>query len=112
MRTIQTEPLTHETFAPFGNFYVMTKPDGYSLNGEIHRFFPDRISESYGTRVGFSPILVKKPEQMKVTQVEYHTTTPEMILPLNDDMILHVAPASAGIPVTHLTRAEILCCRL
>lgn len=38
MRTIQTEPLTHETFAPFGNFYVMTKPDGYSLNGEIHRF--------------------------------------------------------------------------
>lgn len=60
MRTIQTEPLTHETFAPFGNFYVMTKPDGYSLNGEIHRFFPDRISESYGTRVGFSPILVKK----------------------------------------------------
>lgn len=105
MRTIQTEPLTHETFAPFGNFYVVTKPDGYSLNGEIHRFFHDRISESYGTRVGFSPILVKKPEQMKVTQVEYHTTTPEMILPLNDDMILHVAPASAGIPVTHLTRA-------
>lgn len=108
MRTIQTEPLTHEPFAPFGNFYVMTKPDGYSLNGEIHRFFPDRISESYGTRVGFSPILVKKPEQMKVTQVEYHTTTPEMILPLNDDMILHVAPASAGIPVTHLTRAFLV----
>ena len=46
MRTIQTEPLTHETFAPFGNFYVMTKPDGYSLNGEIHRFFPDRIGEN------------------------------------------------------------------
>ena len=31
MRTIQTEPLTHETFAPFGNFYVMTKPDGYKF---------------------------------------------------------------------------------
>ena len=46
MRTIQTEPLTHETFAPFGNFYVMTKPDGYSLNGEIHRFFPDRIRQN------------------------------------------------------------------
>ena len=26
-------------------------------------------------------------------------------MPLNDDMILHVAPASAGTPVTHLTKA-------
>ncbi len=92
MRTIKAEPLTRETFAPFGTFYSMTEPQGYSLNGEIHRFFPDRIAETYTTRVGFSPILVKKPEEMKVTQVEYHTTTPEMILPLNDDMILHVAP--------------------
>ena len=94
MRTIKAEPLTRETFAPFGTFYSMTEPEGYSLNGEIHRFFPDRIAETYTTRIGFSPILVKKPEEMKVTQVEYHTTTPEMILPLNDDMILHVAPAS------------------
>lgn len=108
MRIIQTEPLTQETFAPFGTFYSMTEPGGYSLNGELHRFFPDRISESYGTRVGFSPILVKKPGQMHVTQVEYHTTTPEMILPLNDDMILHVAPASGGVPVTHLTKAFVV----
>lgn len=28
-----------------------------------------------------------------------------MILPLNDDMILHVAPASAGTPVPHLVQA-------
>ena len=45
---------------------------------------------------------------MKVAQAEYHTTTPEMILPLNDDMILHVAPASAGIPVPELTKAFIV----
>ena len=45
---------------------------------------------------------------MKITQAEYHTTTPEMILPLNDDMILHVAPASAGTPVPELTKAFIV----
>ncbi len=88
MRTIKVEQLTREAFAPFGTFYSMTEPEGYSLNGEIHRFFPDRIAESYTTRVGFSPILVKKPEEMKITQVEYHTTTPEMILPLNDERSL------------------------
>lgn len=108
MRAIKAEALTREAFAPFGTFYSMTEPGGYSLNGEIHRFFPDRIAETYPTRVGFSPILVKKPEEMKITQVEYHTTTPEMILPINDDMILHVAPASVGTPVPEYTKAFVV----
>ncbi len=108
MRIIKAKQLTHETFAPFGTFYSMTTPEGYALQGDIHRFFPDRISETYMTRVGFSPILVKKPEAMKITQVEYHNTTPEMILPLNDDMIIHVAPASAGIPLPDMTKAFIV----
>ena len=99
MRTIKAEPITCEAYAPYGTFYSMTEPSGYSLNGEIHRFFPDRMTESYVSRAAFSPILVKKPDVMKITQAEYHTTTPEMILPLNDDMIIHVAPASAGTPV-------------
>ena len=45
---------------------------------------------------------------MLITQVEYHTTTCEIIMPLNDDMILHVAPASAGTPVPELTEAFIV----
>lgn len=45
---------------------------------------------------------------MTVKAVEYHTTTPEMILPLNDDMIIHVAPASGGTPVTGLTEAFVI----
>ena len=83
MRKIKAEPLTCEAYAPFGTFYSMTDPRGYSLNGELHRFFPDRMAESY-------------------------LTTPEMILPLNDDMVLHVAPASAGTPVPELTKAFIV----
>jgi ureidoglycolate lyase len=45
---------------------------------------------------------------MKVTQIEYHTTTCEMILPLNDDMILHVAQPSAGKPITDQTKAFLV----
>lgn len=108
MRTIKAEPITRETYAPYGTFYNMTAPEGYSLNGELHRFFPDRMTESYVSRAAFSPILVKKPDVMKVTQAEYHTTTPEIILPLNDDMIIHVAPASGGTPVPGLTKAFIV----
>ena len=109
MRTVHIQPLTHEAFAPFGRFYPMEQPQGYALCGELHRFFPDRLSADSQHRVGFSPILVKKPERMLITQQEYHTTTWEMILPMNDDMILHCAPASAGTPVTELAQAFFWC---
>ena len=108
MRQIKVEALTHEAFAPFGQFYLMEQPKGYALCGAIHQFFPDRLTADCQNRVGYSPILVKKLEKMIITQQEYHTTTWEMILPMDDDMILHVAPASAGTPVTHLAKAFLV----
>ena len=108
MRTVKVQPLTNEEFAPFGQFYTMDDPKGYALCGELHRFFPDRLTADSSHRVGYSPILVKKPEKMVITQQEYHTTTWEMILPMNDDMILHVAPASAGTPVTDQAKAFLV----
>ena len=108
MRQVKVEALTHEAFAPFGQFYNMEKPEGYALCGELHAFFPDRVNADSTHRVGYSPILVKKPEKMIITQQEYHNTTWEMILPLNDDMILHCAPASAGTPVGHLSQAFLV----
>jgi len=108
MRQVKAQPLTYEAFAPYGSFYNMKDPKGYGLCGEIHQFFPDRLTADSQHRVGYSPILVKKPERMIITQQEYHTTTWEMILPLDDDMILHVAPASAGKPVTEFAQAFIV----
>lgn len=105
MRIVNIEKLSKEAFAPFGSYYDFENPEGHALTGELHKFFPDRLSESYTGRLGFSPILVKKPEEMIISAIEYHTTTPEIILPLNDDMILHVSPASAGTPVVDQTRA-------
>ncbi|MBE6912078.1 MAG: DUF4867 family protein [Ruminococcaceae bacterium] len=108
MKTIKAEAITNENFAPFGQFYTMGEPDGYALCGEIHKFFPDRITADSNHRIGYSPIVVKKPEKMIITQQEYHTTTWEMILPLNDDMIIHCAPASAGAVVTDYVKAFLV----
>ena len=108
MKQVKVQALTHEAFAPFGQFYQMGNPDGYALCGEIHRFFPDRITADSTHRVGYSPIVVKKPEKMIITQQEYHTTTWEMILPLDDDMIIHCAPASAGAIVTDCVKAFLV----
>ncbi len=108
MRKVQAKPITNENFAPYGQFYTMDDPKGYALRGELHAFYPDRINADSAHRVGYSPIVVNKPDKMIITQQEYHTTTWEMILPMNDDMILHCAPASAGTPVGDLAEAFIV----
>ena len=108
MNTIKAKPITTEAFAPFGQFYQMDAPDGYALRGEIHKFFPDRIVIDSEHRIGCSTLVVQKPEKMVITQQEYHTTTWELIMPLNDDMIIHVAPASGGTPVPEFAQAFIV----
>ena len=108
MRTIRPIPLTKENFAPFGQYYTMGQPDGYALCGAIHKFYPDRITGDAEHRLGFSPLVVSKPERMIITQQEYHLNSWEILLPLDDDMIIHVAPASAGKPVPDEVKAFIV----
>ena len=49
MRELKATKINAADFAPFGTFFSMTEPEGYPLQGEIHRFYPDRIS---GTCMG------------------------------------------------------------
>ena len=108
MKQIKVEPINRDAFAPFGEFYNMASPEGHPLCGAIHKFYPDRLTTTCQGRLAFSPITVKKPERMIITQQEYHTTTEELILPLDDDMIIHVAPASGGAVVTDLAKAFLV----
>ena len=108
MKQIKVQPLTREEFAPFGEFYTMTEPTGYPLCGAIHKFYPDRMTTACQGRLAFSPLVVTKPEKMIITQQEYHTSTEELLMPLDDDMILHVAPASAGTPVTEYAKVFLV----
>ena len=107
MRELTAVKINVSDFAPFGTFYSMTEPEGYPLRGEIHSFYPDRISGTCMGSIGFSPISVKKDDRV-VKMAEYHTTTWEGIVALDDDMIIHVAPASGGTPVPELTKAFIV----
>ena len=108
MKKIKVMPITRDAFAPFGEFYNMANPDGYALCGAIHKFYPDRLTTSCGGRLAFSPLVVKRPDRMIITEQEYHTTTEELIFPIDDDMILHVAPASGGAIVTDFAEAFLV----
>ena len=108
MKQVKLQAITRDDFAPFGEFYNMAEPDGYPLCGAIHKFYPDRLTTCCQGRLAFSPLVIEKPKAMKITQQEYHNTTEELILPLDDDMILHVAPASGGAVATDHAKAFLV----
>ena len=107
MRKIKAEKITVEKFAPFGSFVSVTEPAGYSLKGEIHNFYPDRVTGTMVGTMAFSPIAVRKAPRI-IKQCEYHTSSWEGIMPVDDDMIIHVSPASGSYPEVDETKAFIV----
>ena len=92
MRKITIEPLARKTFFDYGNYYNMVEPTGASVGNFYHDklVFPDKSSWP----LTCSCLVVKKPAQYMVREAEYHDTTGECLLPLDDDVVLAVAPAS------------------
>lgn len=106
MRTIQAKPITVENFKAFGDFTDLFNPEGYSLGD----FYQDRVlmHASGNMQIAFSPLLIRKPEKMIIEKAEFHNTTLEGILCLDDDVIIHVAPASQEEPIPEMTEAFIV----
>ncbi len=105
MRTIKAKPISHENFAAYGNFVNVLEPTGSALG----TFYNDKVllPVSGNMPMGFSPLVLDKPERRLIKEVEYHDTTGEVMLPLDDDAIIHVAPPSKD-PVPELTEAFIV----
>ncbi len=105
MKCIKAKQITAENFQLYGQFTDLLNPSGYSLGD----FYQDRVkmSVSGDYAVAFSPLVVHKQDPMIVTQAEYHNTTQEGILCLDDDFVLHVAPPSKE-PVPEQTEAFIV----
>lgn len=105
MRKIKAGELTKEAFEPYGSYVSITNPSGHCMG----TFYNDKIlyHVSGDMPIGFSPLVCEKEEKMIVTKAEYHNTTGEGIVVMDDDVILHVAPPS-GEPCPELTEAFIV----
>ena len=105
MRKIKAKPITAESFKGYGSFTDLLNPEGYSLGD----FYQDRLLMHFAgdMQAAFSPLLIRKPEKMIVNQAEFHNSTQEGILCLDDDVVVHVAPAGKD-PVPELTEAFLV----
>lgn len=98
MIEVKAKKLTMESFAKFGHFGNMTEPDGFYTGGDAFLFYRDMVRMHVGPRMGmgFSPLVVKKPAEYRVPCMEFHDYTAEVMLPLEDDAVLCLAPANGG----------------
>ena len=108
MRSIKLESLTKEAFAPFGCYYDMANPEGYASTGPFHAFYPDRVPVCFNGEIAFSPLVVKNLGEYKIATIEYHKGTPEIIIPITDDVIIHVALPSEKTPSAEQTKAFLV----
>lgn len=105
MRKIKAKPISIENFNKYGSFYSITEPTGNNLGSFYHDHVLFPVSGNMP--VAFSALVSNKPEKMIVSAAEYHNTTSEGILALDDDIVIHVAPPS-NKPVPELTEAFIV----
>jgi ureidoglycolate lyase len=105
MRTIKAQLLTKENFDKFGSYTDLLNLDKSNLGD----FCPDLLLDHVGGNLplGFSGLVVYKPKKMIIDTVEYHNYTSEIILPLDTDIVIHVAPVSNEL-VPEQTQAFIV----
>jgi ureidoglycolate lyase len=97
MRKIAARPLSAEAFAKYGAYADVLNPSGPKLGAEPIEFYRDMIQSQLGTTslASFGVCrVVKRPFVLDVS--EYHDTCCEIVLPLDGNVLMHVAPAVPG----------------
>jgi len=103
MRTIKAKALSVDGFLPFGFYANMIDPDAQRLGAPPIEFFRDMIQEDLGrdSTVSFSTCRIEK-RDLIINVSECHSKTAEGLMPLDNDVLIHVAPAvadGAGVPL-------------
>ena len=97
MREIKIEKLTLESFKSYGYYENMINPDTYRFGQPPIEFYRDMLQLDLGssTIASFSICRIeKRPEVIDIA--EYHSSVGEGILPLDSDILIHVANATAN----------------
>ncbi len=101
MRKIKVEELSVEGFMPFGTFADMLSPKGEKIGASPITFYRDMLQGDFGncsSSVSFSVCSIEK-RPLVIDVSEYHSCCAEGCMALDNDMLMHVAPAvAAGAP--------------
>lgn len=97
MKQTMIKKLSLESFRDYGTFRRMIDPDTPAIGGKPVQFFRDMLQLELGTstRASFSICRIEK-RPLVVDTSEYHNNCGEGVLPLDSDVLIHVAAATPG----------------
>ena len=96
MREIKAEKLSLQSYHPFGEFADLLEPEGEFIgSGEVF-FYRDMVSVYTGSVMTAFSIVQTANREMIPVEAEQHKAGTEILLPLDDDIVIFVAPASDG----------------
>lgn len=103
MRTTKIRELSVEQFQPYGTYATLIDPSSEKIGSPPVEFFRDMVQQDLGGAgsVSFSTCRVEK-RDLVVDVTEYHTAVAEGMLPIDNDVLIHVAPATPpddGVPL-------------
>ena len=112
MITVQAEQLSKESFDIFGQFHPMCAEEGACFGDQNFTFYRDSIRMVPPvSALAFSTLQVERSARFLVPALEYHDHTAEIMMTMDDDTVLCLAPAvNTGRPETGDIRAFFIPC--
>lgn len=99
---IEVQDLSKNSFQDFGVFAGLEQPEGPKIGQAPIEFFRDQIQHPFSsTDIPSYSTCVVEPREFLIDTAEYHSYCREAILPMDGDVLIHVAeatPPSLGIP--------------
>ena len=94
MKQIAYQELSPEAFGTFGSYAAMIDPATVRIGAPPIEFYRDMVQADLGAAHTGSFGVCRVAERPYVINVsEYHNGCPEVVLPLDGDVLIHVAPA-------------------
>ncbi|WP_312642788.1 ureidoglycolate lyase [Hydrogenoanaerobacterium sp.] len=99
MKTIKATPITAENFLPYGYVANISDSSGsYGMGAYPCTFHRDLVLCPNGSSdpIAFGSLKIGK-RAMIVQDVEYHSHACEVMMPMDDDIVIYVGPASSDV---------------
>jgi ureidoglycolate hydrolase len=98
MKIIKAVPITSENWAPYGYLANISDPgNAYGMGDSPATFHRDMVLAPIASTapIAFGSLKVGK-RPMVIKDVEYHSETVEIMMPMDDDMVMYAGPANDG----------------
>jgi ureidoglycolate lyase len=102
------EALNQEAFRPFGTYAELLTPFGEKLGAPPVEFFHDLLQQDMGacSTVSFSTCRIE-PRQFVIDTLEHHSHTAETMMPLDNDVLVQLAPATPAGAEPELAKLRV-----